>query len=228
MFTGIITDLGTVHSIERHENGARLVIACSYDGDTIDIGSSIACNGCCLTVVEKELMENNNQRPPPDLPSKGEVRRGTEMVITHPFHKTLLSFDASPHTLEFTTLGRWQKGHHINLERAMKMGDEFGGHIVSGHVDGQAEILNIEEQGDSTAYTMQAPYHLAKYIAAKGSVTLDGVSLTVTWAENNRFGLTIIPHTQAVTNWQFLGEGDRMNLEVDLIARYVERMMRPD
>ena len=213
MFTGIITDIGTLKSMEGEE-GKRLVIGTAYDTATIAIGASIACNGVCLTVVEK-----------------GEG---------------WFAADASPTTLTVTTMGSWQPGERINLERALKMGDELGGHIVSGHVDGVGIILDCSraarpappiERGSGLAkspdfasssidYTLSCPSELAKFIAAKGSVTLDGVSLTVTWAEGERFGLTLIPHTLEQTNWGEKQAGDKVNLEVDVLARYAYGILK--
>lgn len=197
MFTGIITDLGVVRETHDSESSRRFMIGTNYDTGTIDIGASIAHNGCCLTVVEKGIDAD-----------------GCFYVV-----------DVSSHTLAHTTLGQWRVGHRINLERALGAGDELGGHIVSGHVDGMANIAAITPEDGYMHYKMSAPSEFAPYIATKGSITLDGVSLTVTWAKNNLFGLTLIPHTMEQTNWKFLDVGDEVNLEVDMLARYVKRMM---
>lgn len=190
MFTGIITDIGTLRSIEG-DAGKRLTIETAYNIATIAIGASVACNGICLTVVERGL-------------------------------KTL-SFDASPATLAVTTMKDWQPGQRINLERALKVGDELGGHIVTGHIDGVGVVEDIKEEAGSRHYILSCPPDLATFIAPKGSVTLDGVSLTVTWAEGHRFGLTLIPHTLAVTTWGNKRISDKVNLEVDILARFVHR-----
>lgn len=136
--------------------------------------------------------------------------------------------DASPTTIEVTTLGQWQAGDTINLERALKVGDELDGHIVTGHVDGVVEIIDCTRSSSSIAYTLSCPPALVPFIASKGSVTLDGVSLTVTWVEGQRFGLTLIPHTLAVTNWAERKAGDKVNLEVDVLARYAYRILKPE
>jgi riboflavin synthase len=197
MFTGIVTDLGTLLHLEGGAENLRLSIGTSYDERSIALGASIACNGICLTVVEKGQYE----------------------------HGTYFQVDASPHTQAVTTLGRWQVGQPLNLERALKMGDELGGHLVTGHVDGLASVMSVKQAGDSVAYVLEAPAALSPFIAPKGSVTLDGVSLTVTDVKGTFFGITIIPHTLSVTTWQSVREGDVMNLEIDLIARYVKRML---
>ncbi|MFN0191790.1 MAG: riboflavin synthase [Aestuariivirga sp.] len=191
MFTGIITDMGTVRRIEKRGD-TRLTIATSYPMAEIAIGASIACNGCCLTVVEK----------------------GSDSF----------SVDASAETLSKTTLGDWAEGTRINLERALKLGDELGGHLVSGHVDGVAAIRAIETEGDSLRFTFDAPASLARFIAPKGSVALDGTSLTVNEVDGAAFGVNIIPHTQAVTTWGHAKVGRRVNIEIDMLARYVARL----
>lgn len=197
MFTGIITDLGTLLHLEGGAENLRLSIGTTYDPHGIDIGASIACNGICLTVVEKGAYE----------------------------HGSYFSVDASPHTQAVTTLGRWQVGQAINLERALKIGDELGGHLVTGHVDGLASVISVKPSGDSVAYVLEAPASLASFIAPKGSVTLDGVSLTVTDVKGTFFGITIIPHTQTATTWHAVQAGDEMNMEIDLVARYIKRML---
>ena len=173
----------------------RYVIETSYDTQSIDIGASIACSGVCLTVIEKM------QSPSPRF-----------------------AVEASAETLNVTTAKNWAVGTKLNLERALKMGDELGGHIVSGHVDGIAEIKSIESDGDSLRFVFAAPEALAMFIASKGSVTLDGTSLTVNEVRGNNFGVNMIPHTQAVTTWGESKSGDLINIEIDVLARYVARL----
>lgn len=199
MFTGIITDVGKVSKIEK-SGDTRFVIETSYDPASIAIGASIACDGCCLTVVEKGAMNARNW----------------------------FAVDVSKETLDCTTLGAWAEGRAVNLERAMKVGDELGGHIVSGHVDGVAEIVAIADEGDSKRFTFRAPDNLKKFIAPKGSVTLSGTSLTVNEVDGAMFGINIIPHTQDVTIWGAAQVGDKINLEIDVLARYVARLTQED
>lgn len=194
MFTGIITDLGRVRAIAFGPT-TRLEIATAYDTATVALGASVACNGCCLSVVEKG--------------------------------PGWLAFEASRETLDKTNLGDWQVGHPVNLERALKLGDELGGHLVSGHVDGVGRILEITPDGGSLRITVEAPMELARMIAPKGSIVLDGISLTVNEVAGNRFGVNIIPITQTATNLGQAKAGDRVNLEIDLIARYVARLLAP-
>jgi riboflavin synthase len=191
MFTGIITDIGTIRSVAQRGD-LRIEIATGYDVTSVDMGASIACNGVCLTVVEK----------------------------------TSDSFfvDVSAESAGLTNIGEWKTGHPVNLERALKVGDELGGHIVSGHVDGVAEIVALRDQGDSTRVTLRAPNALAKFIAPKGSVALNGTSLTVNEVNGTHFGINFIPHTKAVTTWGSSTVGDRVNLEIDTLARYVARL----
>ena len=204
MFSGIITDLGEVASVvpgRDSRRDTRLVIKTRYDMATVAIGASIACSGACLTVVEK-----------------GEG---------------WFAADVSAETLACTTLGGWRAGAKVNLERALRLGDEFGGHIVLGHVDGVAEIVERRPEGDSVRFAFLAPVTLARAIAPKGSVALDGVSLTVNEVSDNevagaRFGVNIIPHTQACTSFGAAQIGDRVNLEIDVLARYVARLMQRD
>jgi riboflavin synthase len=191
MFTGIITDIGTITHIEKRGD-TRFTIETAYPTATIDIGASIACNGCCLTVIDK----GNNS----------------------------FVMEVSAETLSKTTLGDWREKTRINLERSLKLGDEMGGHIVSGHVDGIATITSIKPEGDSKRFTFEVPEAIAKFIAPKGSVALDGTSLTVNEVNGNTFGVNIIPHTQAVTTWGHAREGDRLNIEIDMLARYVARL----
>jgi len=198
MFTGIVTDVGEVVAVEERAEGLRrLTIACRYDLDTIAIGASIACSGPCLTVVATEKRGNRN----------------------------CFAVDAAAETLALTTAGAWRAGTRLNLERALKIGDELGGHIVSGHVDGLAHLRRREDLPDMARLTFEAPAPPARFIAPKGSVTLDGVSLTVNTVERNAFSVLIIPHTLGVTTIGGLREGDAVNLEVDQMARYAARLM---
>ena len=196
MFTGIITDIGEVLQIEQRGD-LRARVATSYDISSIDIGASIACDGVCLTVI-----------------ALGDAPRGWFDV------------DISAETVSATNIGRnrWSVGKRINLERALKVGDELGGHIVSGHVDGVAEVISMTPEGDSTRVLFRAPEALARYIAPKGSVALNGTSLTVNEVEGRDFGVNFIPHTQSVTTWGDVGVGDAVNLEIDTLARYVARL----
>ncbi len=199
MFTGIITDKGRVRSLRR-DGDTRFVLDTAYDAATIDIGASIACSGVCLTVVEKGADKDGNW----------------------------FAVNVSDETLSCTILGDWKEGTAVNLERSLRMGDEMGGHIVSGHVDGVARVADISPQGDSLLYTFEAGDDLMAYMAAKGSVALDGVSLTVNWVEEDRFGVNIIAHTQDCTTFGSLRPGDRLNLEIDMLARYVARLMEKE
>jgi riboflavin synthase len=196
MFTGIITDIGTIISAEQRGD-LRLVVSTAYDMDSVAIGASIACSGVCLTVVEKA--------------------NGSFAV------------DASAETVSRTASGMWTSGNRLNLERALKVGDELGGHIVTGHVDGVGQIVASQEVGDSWKVTIEAPAALAPYIAAKGSITVDGVSLTVNEVGDQadgtvHFTLNIIPHTAEMTTLNTLGVGRAVNLEIDVLARYLKRM----
>jgi len=191
MFTGIITDIGTIRSVAQRGD-LRIEIATGYDVTLVDMGASIACDGVCLTVVEKT--------------------------------SDSFSVDVSAESAGLTNIGEWKTGHPVNLERALKVGDELGGHIVSGHVDGVAEIVALRDQGDSTRVTLRAPNALAKFIAPKGSVALNGTSLTVNEVNGTHFGINFIPHTKAVTTWGSSTVGDRVNLEIDTLARYVARL----
>ncbi|MFZ1727180.1 MAG: riboflavin synthase [Albidovulum sp.] len=194
MFTGIVTDIGEV--IELTQAGdLRVRIATAYPVAGIDIGASIACDGCCLTVV-----------------ATGARPRGWFDV------------DVSAESVARTNIGGWVAGHRINLERALKVGDELGGHIVSGHVDGVADIIAMQDEGDSTRFTFRAPEALAGFIAPKGSVALNGTSLTVNEVNGAEFGVNIIPHTKQVTTWGAAKQGDLVNLEIDTLARYVARL----
>lgn len=197
MFTGIVTDVGKVATLTPLPKGVRLRIDTAYDPMTIDIGASIACAGVCLTVVA--------------LPEAGANQRWFEV-------------EAWEEALRLTTAASWQVGSAINLERALKIGDELGGHIVSGHVDGMAEIVAREDEGDAVRFRLEAPRELAKFIAPKGSVALDGTSLTVNQVEGRRFDVLLIHHSLTVTTWGQRNVGDRVNLEVDTMARYAARL----
>jgi riboflavin synthase len=196
MFTGIVTDIGEVIRVEKRGD-TRFTIATAYAPESIAVGASIACSGCCLTAVEMGRLQDG---------------RGTFVI------------EASAETLSKSTLSSWKTGTRINLERSLKMGDELGGHIVSGHVDGLGEIISIESEGDSKRFRFSAPNDIARFIAQKGSVTLDGTSLTVNEVDGNFFGVNIIPHTQAVTTWGHARVGDAVNIEIDMLARYVARL----
>jgi riboflavin synthase len=200
MFTGIISDIGTVRTISALDAGIRVRIGTHYDPDTIALGASIACSGACLTVVESGRDEAGG----------------------------CFDVEASSETLARTTLGDWATGTRINLERALRAGDELGGHIVTGHVDGVAAILARHEEGDMARFEFAAPPALSRYIAEKGSIALDGTSLTVNRVDGNRFSVTLIPHSLAVTTWGERRADDRVNLEVDLFARYLDRLSQSD
>jgi riboflavin synthase len=195
MFTGIVTDIGTVRSAEQRGD-LRLIIGCHFDMVTVAIGASIACSGVCLTVVDKG----------PDW----------------------FAVDLSAETVSRTAQGAWGEGRALNLERALKIGDELGGHIVTGHVDGIGEVASIAIEGDSHRVTIRVPADLAPYVAPKGSITVDGVSLTVNTVTDGpggtTFGLNIIPHTWSVTTFGALTVGQPVNLEIDVLARYLHRM----
>lgn len=195
MFTGLITDVGRIAEVT--ETGFR--IASNYAADDIAIGASIACDGCCLTAT--------SVMPGAD---------GTGALFT---------VDVSNETRAMTTLGGWAVGQQVNLERSLRAGDEFGGHVVSGHVDGVARIVSIDPDGESRRFTFEAPDHLAMFIAPKGSIALDGTSLTVNDVRGARFGVNLIPHSLTVTTWGAKTPGSVVNLEVDLFARYVARQL---
>ncbi|KFB10454.1 riboflavin synthase [Nitratireductor basaltis] len=197
MFTGIVTDIGEVESVRPLKEGVRLRIRTGYDPKTIDIGASIACSGVCLTVVA--------------LPDEQSNDRWFEV-------------EAWEEALRLTTASTWTEGTRINLERALKIGDELGGHIVSGHIDGTARIVERLEEGDATRFRLEAPADLARFIAPKGSVALDGTSLTVNQVEGNRFDVLLIAHSLNVTTWGNRNAGDMVNLEVDTMARYAARL----
>lgn len=196
MFTGIITDVGTVTALDQRGD-LRARIATAYDPAGIDLGASIACSGVCLTVVDK-----------------GETAGSGGWF----------DVDISAETVSKTNIGDWAVGTRVNLERALKVGDELGGHIVSGHVDGLAEVVSVRDDGDSTRVTFRAPRDLARFIAPKGSVALNGTSLTVNEVADCDFGVNFIPHTKEHTTWGDVAVGDRINLEIDTLARYVARL----
>jgi riboflavin synthase len=198
MFTGIVTDVGEVLAVKPRAEGLhRLKIACRYDRASIVDGASIACNGVCLTVV-----------------GAGEEDG-----------RTWFAADAAAETLAVTTAGEWRHGRLLNLERALKVGDELGGHIVAGHVDGLAEVVARVDLPDMARFVLRAPPALGRLIAPKGSVALDGVSLTVNEVDGDDFSVLIIPHTLQVTTFGALHKGNLVNLEVDPLARYVARLL---
>ena len=198
MFTGIINGLGDVLEVNEQANGLRrLTIASGYDSATIDIGASIACSGPCLTVVERG-------------------RRG---------NRTFFAVDVAAETLRVTNARSWQRGTKLNLERSLRLGDELDGHLVSGHVDGIAELVAREDLLDMARLSLRVPAALSRFIAPKGSVALDGVSLTVNEVEGATFSVLIIPHTLKVTTFGGLRAGARLNLEVDQMARYAARLL---
>ena len=196
MFTGIITDIGKVLELEQRGD-LRARIGTGYDIGGIDIGASIACNGVCLTVIALGQTPQN-----------------------------WFDVEISAETVGATNIGHngWPLGKRLNLERALKVGDELGGHIVSGHVDGVAEVVAMQDEGDSTRVTFRAPQDLARFIAPKGSVALNGTSLTVNEVDGVDFGINFIPHTKVATTWGDIVVGDRINLEIDTMARYVARL----
>ena len=195
MFTGIVTDVGEITALTPggQAGDRKFVVKTRHDMTPIAMGASIACSGCCLTVVEKG----------PDW----------------------FAVEVSGETLDKTHLGDWQQGQRINLELSLKLGDELGGHLVYGHVDGVGKIVSMTPEGGSVRFVFEAPGDLARFIASKGSVAVDGISLTVNEVEGNRFGINIISHTQAVTTLGTARPGQRVNLEVDMLARYVQRLL---
>lgn len=195
MFTGIIREVGSLLA-RRDAGDTYLKIGCNRAPETIETGASIACNGICLTVMETGADDGQNW----------------------------FEVAASAETKAKTTLGAWQPGQRINLEPALRLGDEMGGHIVSGHVDGVGEITTVQPEGDSHRVTIQVPERLARFIAQKGSVSVDGISLTVNEVESAAFGVNIIPHTWAVTSLADAKPGAKVNIEIDLLARYVARL----
>ena len=197
MFTGIVTDVGKVAAAKPLPEGVRLRIETAYDPASIAIGASISCAGVCLTVT--------------GLPGERSNERWFEV-------------EAWEEALRLTTASGWTAGTRINLERALKIGDELGGHIVSGHIDGKARVVAREAEGDAVRFTLEAPRELAKFIAPKGSVALDGASLTVNKVEATRFDVLLIHHSLSVTTWGERQAGDEVNLEIDTMARYAARL----
>ncbi len=193
MFTGLISDVGTVKA----RKGGVFTITTAYKLSDADIGASICCDGVCLTAT-----------------SISADKSGTQFTV-----------DVSNETLGKTTLKDWSEGRKVNLERSLRAGDELGGHIVSGHVDGVAKIVSITADGESRRFVFEAPEHLARYIAPKGSIALDGTSLTVNEVSGTRFGVNLIPHSLTVTTWGAKTPGQHVNLEVDVFARYVARLL---
>jgi riboflavin synthase len=198
MFTGIITDIGTIASITPMSKGVRLRVESAYDPASIEIGASICCSGTCLTVT--------------GLPEVPDAHHWFEV-------------EAWEEALRLTTIGSWQTGTRINLERSLKIGDELGGHLVSGHVDGMAQITTVTDEGEARRFHLHAPESLAKFIAPKGSVALDGASLTVNSVNGASFDVLLIRHSLDVTTWSERRPGDTVNLEVDQMARYAERLI---
>lgn len=195
MFTGIITDIGTVRSVTRNGD-TRIEISTAYDVAGIDIGASICCSGACMTVIE---------------------RRDDWFAV-----------EVSAESLSKTVLGAWTPGSKVNLERSLKAGDEMGGHVVSGHVDGTATLTEMKEEGDSLRLSFKTNDQLKRFIAPKGSITLNGVSLTVNEVQDDTFGVNLIAHTQGVTTFGIISPGDIVNVEIDMLARYVARLLEKD
>ena len=195
MFTGIVTDVGEITKLTPggQAGDRRFIVRTRHDMAPVPIGASIACSGCCLTVVEKG--------------------------------PGWFAVEASGETLDKTHLGDWQQGRRINLELSLKLGDELGGHLVYGHVDGVGRIVSMMPEGGSVRFVFEAPTEIARFIASKGSIAVDGISLTVNEVEGSRFGVNIISHTQAVTTLGTAKVGQRVNLEVDMLARYVQRLL---
>lgn len=197
MFTGIVTDVGRLAAVEDRNDGRLLRVATAYPPESIDLGASITVDGICLTVTDKGSADNSNW----------------------------FEAFAALETLDVTEVGKWQRGRRINLERSLKVGDELGGHIVSGHIDGIATIVGKEVTGDQITLTFEAPPEISAFIAKKGSVALNGTSLTVNDVAGNRFSVHLIPYTVQVTSWGDYGVGDHVNIEVDPLARYAARLM---
>ncbi len=198
MFTGLVSDVGEVRSVHpRANNLHRITIFCRYPRADIAQGASVACSGVCLTVVDTGEEDG----------------------------RSWFAVDAADETLRVTTVGRWRHGSRVNLERALKVGDELGGHLVAGHVDGLASVIAREDMTDMARFGLRAPHELARFIAPKGSVALDGVSLTVNAVEGDTFSVLIIPHTLQVTTFGALRQGDDVNLEIDTMARYAARLI---
>lgn len=199
MFTGIVSNVGRVTRVVEGNDVRRISISSAYDPATISIGASINCAGVCLTVVS---LEPNGKSATFDV-------------------------EAAPETLSVTNARAWQEGTRLNLERALRVGDELGGHIVAGHVDGLAEIVARDDLGETTRFAFRVPHDLVRFVAPKGSVALDGTSLTVNGVRGDEFDCLLIPHTLKVTTWGDRRVGDRVHLEVDTVARYVARLVQP-
>ena len=197
MFTGIITTIGTIESAEQ-QGDLRLKIICDFKPEALAVGASVAVSGVCLTVVTKGFLASG---------------------------KTYFTATLSPETLERTVPGRWEKGNRVNLEQSLKLGDTLDGHMVTGHVDGLGTIRATTPTGDSHIIEIETPENLSRFMAEKGSITLDGVSLTVNQVQGNRIWVNIIPHTWMATTLSELKAGDRLNIEIDMIARYVARLL---
>jgi riboflavin synthase len=197
MFTGIITDVGEIVSMEDHGSAKRIGIACSYPIGSIQIGASIANDGICLTVTTLAPWADGD---------------------------TIFTVDASSETIDRTTIAGWTLGARVNLERALRIGDELGGHIVSGHIDGVAEIISRDDRDGTARFMFRAPRSLSRFVAEKGSVALAGTSLTVNGVEGDSFSVTMIPHTLSATTWGGAKAGDRVNIEIDTMARYAARL----
>jgi riboflavin synthase len=192
MFTGIVSGVGTL----RERRGGRFVIGSPYKRGSLEQGASIACDGCCLTLVDVS-----------------KAKKGSKFIV-----------EVSNETLARTTLGEWQEGRLINLERPLALGDEFGGHLVTGHIDGRAKILARDPDGESIRFVLESPPALGRFIAEKGSIALDGVALTVNEVDGPRFGVNVVPYTLSHTTWEDRAPGDLVNLEVDILARYAARL----
>ena len=197
MFTGLVTDIGEIVAIDDAPDLRRISIACSYAAESIALGASIACSGPCLTAVEIGSRDG----------------------------RTVFDVQAGPETLARTTAGSWIVGTKLNLERSLKIGDELGGHIVTGHVDGTATLIERIDVHGTSRFLIRAPVSLSRFIAEKGSVSLDGTSLTVNGVSGNDLSVLLIPHTLSVTTWGTLKAADRINIEVDLMARYAARLV---
>lgn len=193
MFTGIVTDIGEVVA----RNDGQFSIRTGFPAERLDVGGSMACDGCCLTMTSVQAEAGGS----------------------------VFNVDVSNETRGKTTLATWEPGRKINLEQALRLGQELGGHLVTGHVDGMARIIDIVADGESRRFSFEVPEYLAPYIAPKGSVALDGVSLTVNEVSDRRFGVNVIPHTLTVTTWGAKTPGQLVNLEVDLFARYIARLL---
>lgn len=206
MFTGIITDIGTIELVEKRGD-TRFTISTNYDADQIPLGASIACSGVCLTVVEKGMAAGGGETP-------NSRKRGW------------FSVDVSEETLSRTLIGNWQRGQHINLERSLKHGDEMGGHIVTGHIDGLADVVSITPIGDSHKIMFALPKNYAPFVAEKGSVTINGVSLTVNETKGVEFAVNVIPHTWEFTTFKELMPKAKVHFEIDVLARYAAKLIK--